>query len=116
MILHIKVSSSNLLKKKAVFKPLWHLNIAKAWLNQWRMGRRKGNSLENLNVTKITFPFFFFSWKTKKKQQDAHLLLLTEAWKEGIDQLVLILEHLKQIQCKAEPSLPHKQRWQIYFT
>lgn len=48
--------------------------------------------------------------------QDVHLLLLTEAWKEGIDQLSLILEHLKQIQCKAEPSLPHKQRWQIYFT
>lgn len=72
--------------------------------------------MENLNVTKITFPFFFLFLENKKKQQDAHLLLLTEAWKEGIDQLVLILEHLKQIQCKAEPSLPHKQRWQIYFT
>jgi len=49
-------------------------------------------------------------------QQDAHLLLLTEAWTEGIDRLSLILEYLKQIQCKAEPSLPHKQWWQIYFT
>lgn len=37
------------------------------------------------------------------------MLLLTEAWKEGTDQLSLILEYLKQIQCKAEPSFPHKQ-------
>lgn len=81
-------------------------------------GRKERKSIGEVKRYKNNFfPFFFFSWKTKKKkQQDAHLLLLTEAWKEGIDQLSLILEHLKQIQCKAEPSLPHKQRWQIYFT
>lgn len=62
------------------------------------------------------FLVFSVSFFFLKMQQDAHLLLLTEAWKEGIDQLSLILEYFKQIQCKAEPSLPHKQRWQIYFT
>lgn len=107
-------------KEKATFKSGWHLDIAKAWLNQLRMvGGKKRNSVENLNITKISF-FFLFSVLVfcffLKKQQDAHLLLLTEAWKEGIDQLSSILEYSKQIQCKAEPSLPHKQRWQIYFT
>lgn len=76
---------------------------------------KKRVSRQNLNITKISF-FFLFSVSFKKNQKDAHLLLLTEAWKEGIDQLSLILECLKQIQCKAEPSFPHKQQWQIYFT
>lgn len=67
------------------------------------------------NIFFFLFSVSFFK-KKKKNRQDAHLLLLTEAWKEGIDQLSLILEYLKQIQCKAEPSFPHKQRWQIYFT
>lgn len=82
------------------------------------MGGKKRISVENLNITKISFFFGLFSvsFFFLKMQQDAHLLLLTEAWKEGIDQLSLILEYFKQIQCKAEPSLPHKQRWQIYFT
>lgn len=78
------------------------------------MGGNKRIPVENLNITKISFFFLFIFFL--KMQQDAHLLLLTEAWKEGIDQLTLIFEYLEQIQCKAEPSLPHKQRWQIYFT
>lgn len=79
-------------------------------------GGKKRISGQNLNITKISFFFFFLFLFFKKNQKDAHLLLLTEAWKEGIDQLSLILEYLKQIQYKAEPSFPHKQRWQIYFT
>lgn len=79
-------------------------------------GKKERKFIGEFKRYKNNFSFFFLFLENKKKQQDAHLLLLTEAWKEGIDQLVLILEHLKQIQCKAEPSLPHKQRWQIYFT
>lgn len=116
--IHIKVLSSNLFKKKekSIFKSSWHLHIANVWLRQWKGGKKR-TSGQNLNITKISFFFFFqFPFLEKKNQKDAHLLLLTEAWKEGTDQLSLILEYLKQIQCKAEPSFPHKQRWQIYFT
>lgn len=63
----------------------------------------------------FSFCGFFPGKQTPKKQQDAHLLWLNEAWKEGIDQLVLLLEHLKQIQCKAEPSLPQNSGRFISF-
>lgn len=112
--------SSNLLKKKRKI----HFEVELAFTYCQSMakpmkGGKKRISGQNLNITKISFFFFFlfpFLKKKKNNRQDAHLLLLTEAWKEGIDQLSLILEYLKQIQCKAEPSFPHKQRWQIYFT